>query len=113
MNTNILQQVVTAYNESTRILHFRASEAVPVDEAVKIMALALDCKPHEGGYNDFKPNCLKKLPKHSQVTLAREGSVCVYVTTSTENINEEQLRVKLGADECDILNGFTIRVWWD
>ena len=62
--------------EKRRRLNFLASHSVTRDEAVEIMAQAVP-----NGYNEFQPNgqTLAKFPDDSQITLAREGSVCVYV----------------------------------
>jgi len=35
--------------------------------------------PTHCGYNNFSPSLLAKLPANSELNLAREGSVCVYV----------------------------------
>lgn len=109
-----MKETVAAYSEGpSRNLNFKASEAVTIDDAIKIMCKALDCRQNDEAYNDFRPAFLKKLPKNSLVTLAREGSVCVYVHSIAFDIDEEKLRIKMGADECDIRDGSTIRLWWD
>ena len=77
-----------------RNLNFKASAAVPKDEAVKIMTDALFCEsPEEQGYNNFKPIFLGKIPEGKTL---RKGFA---------------KRVKI--DECDTQPDGTIRLWWD
>lgn len=125
MNKTVLTETKEAYVDSDpkldwsvasarRNLEFRASEKVSVDEAVNIMTKALRLKsPNIEGYNAFRPESLKKLPLGSEVTLAREGSVCVYVTLPEGvDVNLRQLATAMDADECD-REGSQIRIWWD
>lgn len=93
------------YTNGKRNLNFKASVAVPRDEAVRIMGKAIP-----GGYNEFDANLLKKLPPDSMVTIAREGSVCIYVTP--ELGDAEALNRSLKCDEFDNKDGAT-RIWWD
>jgi len=115
------------YHETLDIrnLRFRASQSVSPEIAVEIMKLACP------GYNDFEAEDLAKFPDDCQITIAREGSVCVYVKPGEKKL---PTRAKLGADEYDIVTednygigyhaatedetaygGFKgeIRVWWD
>lgn len=87
-----------------RDLHFRALFPVTRDEAVKIMEKCV------GGYNEFEARLLKKLPEDAQVTLAREGSVCIYVKGKLP----ESLKEAMKEDEFDYnpSTGET-RIWWD
>ncbi len=113
MNNKVKAQVVGAYFEATRNLNFRASAAVPVKDAVSIMATALGVKPNECGYNEFRPNLLNKLPKGSKVTLAREGSVCAYVTLPQGDTTPlEDIQALTKADGC-FMKGTELRLWWD
>jgi len=75
------------YNDAIaqRNLNFRAADPVTRDEAVAIMREALA----HGSYNEFKPSLLELLPTDAQVTIAREGSVCVYVKGNPLNIAPE------------------------
>ena len=57
-----------------RNLDFRASAAVTRDEAVAIMAKAIEYE-----YNEFDAELLNQLPDNALVTIARESSVCIYV----------------------------------
>lgn len=57
-------------------------------------------------YNHFTPELLGVLPKDSMITLAREGSVCVYVTPPLKTIPD------LLQDTTGNKNGQT-RIWWD
>lgn len=117
MNKTVLNEVKVAYADSTlpwdvgcklRNLDFKASQPVSIDDAVKIMTIALGLKSETHcGYNEFAPALLRKLPKGSMVTLAREGSVAVYVHTQMFVDGKE-----LHADECDERpDGW--RLWYD
>jgi hypothetical protein len=94
-----------------RNLNFRASHEVTRDEAREIMTAYVP------GYNEFKPELIGKLPADSRVTIAREGSVCLYVRTlAREEISADELR----ADEVDAESSphydapfIQIRIWWD
>jgi hypothetical protein len=119
----VLDETKLAYCDSTmpwekavkyRNLSFRASKPVEVMEAVKIMTSALGLKHcDENGYNEFSPSQLGLLPVGSMVTLAREGSVCVYVTLPQgAQFTEKQSR-DMKADEYHIEPDGTIRLWWD
>ena len=109
----VTKEVCHAYNEDTRQLQFKASAPVTIEEAVKIMAKALDCDEDVEGYNNFKPNLLRHLPAGSKVTLAREWSVCVYVTLPKGVAFEDINTSPLNADECDNPEKGIVRVWWD
>jgi hypothetical protein len=120
----VLAETKLAYCDSTmnwtqscklRNLNFIASAPVSVDDAVKIMTESLGLKSAtEKGYNNFAPGLLRKLPKGSQVILAREGSVCVYVKLPTNYKNiSDRIRQSLDVDECDIQPDGMIRLWWD
>jgi len=87
--------------EKERKLNFRASAPVTRDEAAEIMAAACP-----GGYNEFKASLIKKLPPESMVTLAREGSPCIYVAGTITKIPG------MKADEWHNEKGET-RIWWD
>lgn len=86
-----------------RNLNFRASAAVSRDEAIAIMREACP------SYNEFKPSILRGLPPDARVTLAREGSVCVYVAgalyfkTSDFKADESGYNADTGES----------RLWWD
>ncbi len=90
---------------ATRNLSFRAAGPVPRDTAFSIMDEAL------GGstYNAFEAKLLRKLPDHSQVTIAREGSVCVYVKgrvyASAKALKADEFDYNVETDET--------RIWWD
>lgn len=84
-----------------RNLHWRASAPVTRDEAIAIMEETCP------SYNEFSPKLLRKLPADAMVTLAREGSVCVYVDKAgTASVKS------LKADEFDN-DGTNVRIWWD
>jgi hypothetical protein len=110
VNEAVRRSVLVAYNEDTRQLDFRAMSPVSIDVAVKIMAEALGVSENEEGYNSFKPSILRKLPKGSQIILAREGSVCVYVQGNVKNT--------VKADEHEYIEARyplrnVTRLWWD
>ena len=66
-------------------------------------------------YSDsLKPNHLRMLPNGSKVTLAREGSVCAYVTLPKgKTLTEKTAYAKMMADEYHIQENGSIRLWWD
>lgn len=110
MNTTVEKEVKAAYTDcwmdgdeayKLRNLHFRASSPVSRDEAREIM------QKYVPGYNAFEPELIKKFPKDSQIVIAREGSVCLYVKAS------KYPSVKaVKADERD-RDGEFMRYWWD
>lgn len=106
VNETVRRSVLVAYNEDTRQLQFLAVSPVPRDVAVAIMKEACP------SYNAFTPSLLAKLPADAMVQLAREGSVCAYVTG---NLTHLQATVK--ADECSFVNTYphrnVTRFWWD
>ncbi len=87
-----------------RKLDWRASAPVTRDEAIVIMT---EICP---SYNEFSPGCLLKLPKSAMVTLAREGSVCVYAdqtgTGTVKSMKADEWHPNYRQD------GLT-RIWWD
>jgi hypothetical protein len=86
---------------SRRNLNWRASAPVTRDEAISIMQETCP------SYNEFEPNLLKKLPANASVTLAREGSVCIYVdkvgAATAKNMKADEWHAKDGE----------VRIWWD
>jgi hypothetical protein len=84
-----------------RNLSFRASQAVDPKTAQAIMEKACP------GYNAFRPKFLGLLPDDCQVTLAREGSVCIYVRPGKSKI---PTRSKLKADEYSVLKEDTFAI---
>ena len=72
-------------------------------EAMDIMKKALG-----GGYNEFRPELIDKLPADAKIQIAREGSVCLYVKT-TGKLSKASLK----ADELDNIGNGVYRVWWD
>ncbi len=118
MNTpsfaTVRAEALEAYADSTphdqpnamtrRNLSWRAPGPVTRDEAIMIM---LETCP---SYNLFTPSLLKKLPAEAMVTLAREGSVCVYVdktgTATVRTLKADEWHPNYQQD------GLT-RIWWD
>ena len=84
---------------ATRNLHFRAFRTVPAKVAAAIMAKAVP-----RGYNNFHADLLNHIK--GQVLLAREYSVCVYVSPGAV------ARGELGEDEYNVIDG-KLRLWWD
>lgn len=84
-----------------RNLNWRASAAVSPAEAISIMEETCP------SYNEFTPELLKQLPSDAKVTLAREGSVCIYV----DKVGDATVG-NLKADEFDN-DGANVRIWWD
>jgi len=115
MNKTILAETKRAYCEETRNLNFRASKSVPVLDAVTIMCAALGCKDNESGYNNFKPGFLLALPQDANVTLAREGSVCVYVKLPKGHTLKLDARTQraMMIDEYHPQKDGSVRLWWD
>ena len=110
----VKRQVIKAYTEATRNLNFKASGAVTIEEAVTIMAKALDCDEDIDGYNNFQPACFRKLPEGTEITLAREGSVCAYIKSPMGIIpSQEKLTRAMVIDEWHPQSNGTIRLWWD
>lgn len=85
-----------------RNLNWRASAPVTRDEAIAIMQETCP------SYNEFKPSLLRKLPADAMVTLAREGSVCIYVDKVSP-----ATAGSLKADEFGGKQGGLCRIWWD
>lgn len=111
-NTAVDDEVKMAYADchmgwekgsKLRNLDFRASNPVSVEEAISIMTKWVP------GYNGFYPQLLKYLPKNAKVTIAREGSVCIYVTGAKVT---QKIATKMDADEFDS-QGQSYRLWWD
>lgn len=67
-------------------------------------------------YNEFKPELLDYLPDDTQVKIAREGSVCVYVASKTLDsfsvAERNELRKVMKLDEFSKYNN-EHRLWWD
>lgn len=111
---SVKQQVIAAYNEATRNLNFKASSAVSINDAVKIMSLALECDEDCEGYNFFKSNLFRHLPKGTKITLAREGSVCAYIIPPKGiTLQEHDYAPLMLFDEWSVEANGTIRIWWD
>lgn len=99
------EEAMRLYHEKfahERNLNFRASRSVPPKIAKRIMAKAII------GYNGWEPDLMDHIPDDCEVTIAREGSVCVYVRGKLENQN------LLHANEIDAdLVDDETRIWWD
>lgn len=111
----VKRQVIKAYTEANRNLHFKASAPVTIDEAVKIMTEALDVG-HEAmeGYNNFSPQLFRSLPEGTKITLAREGSVCAYIKPPKDiPLQVAKLSRAMVVDEFDKAANGTWRIWWD
>ena len=112
MKTQIEQienEVMTAYCDcnnqhpfNCRNLNFRASGAVSRDDAARILSKAIP-----DGYNEFNFSLLNKFPRNAQFVIAREGSVCLYISG-----DELPSAAKVLADEKS-QEGVETRFWWD
>ncbi len=111
---NILDEVREAYADcwlpwkegsKRRNLNFRASQPVSRDEAREILQEAIP-----RGYNAFQASLLLQLPGEARITIAREGSVCIYVQGQLP----ETLQRPLLADEWNYNSRRDeTRIWWD
>lgn len=130
---NVKAAVKRAYNEETRQLDFMAESTVTVNEAVEIMTEALELNNEvELGYGNFSPTVLRELPEGSMITLAREGSVCVYVnipevfTDVVDRRYKQYVQRYMKADEFGLYSRQnprthygalrpvnSVRLWWD
>lgn len=86
---------------TSRNLNWRASKPVNELEAAIILER---CGVY---YNDFYPSLLLELKRGSEVYLAREGSVCVYVKGKVlaMSLQEDEHHYNEETDET--------RLWWD
>jgi hypothetical protein len=89
-----------------RKLDFRAPYSVSKEQAIQILRKEI---PH--GYNLFNAQLLKHLPDNARVTIAREGSVCIYVFLDGSPLHENKA---MKYDEF-YYNPQTqeTRIWWD
>lgn len=127
---NVKAAVKWAYNEETRKLDFMAESVVTVPEAVEIMTEALGLESEtEQGYGNFSPTVLRELPECTMVTLAREGSVCIYVNIPFNPafvFDNRYVQRYMKADEFGLYSSVnqrtyygvlrpvnSIRLWWD
>ena len=96
---------------SKRNLSFRASQAVSRDKTIALF------KDHVPGYNAFEPSLLETLPEDSEITIAREGSVCIYIKGNLEEqmgFSVPDIRDKLSCDEINYKKSTDeTRIWWD
>ncbi len=94
---------------STRKLDFRCEYGVPVDIAITILSMA-----GVEQYNDFNFECLAKFDDNCTIQIAREGSVCLYVTRKGSYV-EMPTAQDVKADEMDEVSGEdnVFRYWWD
>ncbi len=109
---SVIQEVKQAYadchmswerGQSVRNLNFRAGEYVTPAKAEEILTAAI---PH--GYNSFRAELLAKFPEGTQVEIARESSVALYVRGKNLPSRNSML-----ADEVDIQPDGSTRYWWD
>lgn len=98
--------------EKIRNLDFRASKALPKEKAKDLFFKYVE------SYNAFAPELLDYLPDDSLIQIAREGSVCIYVSSpalqklSVKQLNK--LQQDLDAYELDYdEDNEEYRIWWD
>jgi hypothetical protein len=121
MNKIVDAEVKSAYSDcwmkdrkaasKLRNLDFRASEPVSKKEAIRII------NKYVPEYNEFTSELLDFLPDDSEIGIAREGSVCIYVTSeelSDSPALQKNLCKALEADEFDYdEDNDEWRIWWD
>jgi len=114
-NPDIYQSVIDAYSDcndissAERDLYFICDFPVTRDDAILIIK---DAIPE--GYNAFFYEILKALPKESLVFLAREGSVCIYVSYNGNSNALHKAAEKMCVDELDFDSKSNLyRMWWD
>lgn len=91
-----------------RNLNFKSSVKITVKEAIRIFT-DMD---KNFTYNEFSPSLLKHLGEDTLITVAREGSVCVYVHAEQLVNTSQKLREIMKADEFGGKAG-QFRIWWD
>ena len=95
-----------------RNLHFRASGVVPRNVAMGILEMA-----GVKNYNLFDYNLLQKFDESCWFEIAREGSVCLYVTRQNTSVAmptaEEVDADEMALDEAEDNSLNTFRYWWD
>ena len=89
-----------------RQLQYRASFSLSPEVARKAMLLACVYV-----YNAFTPDVLDKFDKDCRVTIAREGSVCLYVRPGASG--RMPCAKAVGADEVRAQDNGEVRYWWD
>ncbi len=90
--------------QERRNLSFRASQTVDRDTAIAIIEAIVP------GYNGFDVEQLANLPEERMVTIAREGSVCLYVKGKLT----PSKWYRLGCSEVDYdKQTDETRLWWD
>lgn len=111
--TKVLSDMLNAYSDCNsqstrpRTLDFKSELPVNTVEAYHIMTKSL--KDINGTYNDFNVELLKLLPENSEIYLAREGSVCIYVSGKLD-IHKSKLK----ANEFNYYENINqTRIWWD
>lgn len=100
------------FDYSSRNLNFRSDFALTPELAKQIMEDALS---KYGMYNEFTPgkiDNLEQLFDKPIVTLAREGSVAIYVHgTPTESLST--IKKLMDADDVRTMQPNITKIWWD
>ncbi len=104
---NVEKQVVEAYSETNGQMMFKADHWVDPVTARKILAKALAWSGD--GYNEFTPDLLDFFPLDSEILIAREYSVCLYVRSNSRLPSASRVK----ADEVDVQEDGSTRYWWD
>jgi len=99
----IAQDKSLSWAIATRQLMFRASKALSVKQAIQVLQRFVS------NSNDFAVAALELLPKTAKVTLAREYSVCLYISGVTLT---QEIAKKMQVNEFSEENG-EYRLWWD
>ncbi len=117
-NDKVRLEVLQAYsdcneqNKGERNLKFKASEPVGGEALISIMKEAVLV-----GYNEFSEKSTKHLVsvfgENAQYTIAREGSVCIYVKPAKGERTSIDGFCAGDYDECSIEDDGLLRLWWD
>jgi len=102
----VRREVKKAYGEKGRMI-FRASMGLnPLD----VFTIMTEVVPK---YNNFDAHCLLRLPIGCSVTIAREYSVCLYVSVPRHAEITRAMAKKMLVSEFTITLGGEARLWWD
>lgn len=113
---DVIYSILQAYSDccdidGERDLGFKASMALDAETASSVLAVAVP-----DGYNAFDSSVFAEVveafPK-ATFTIAREGSVCVYVNLGTRVWLSRGVQPFLKVDELSVETDGTLRLWWD
>lgn len=88
-----------------RCLDFKSPKFFKKAQAKSILKKAVH------GYNSFTYSCLDCLPEKAEISIAREGSVCLYIQNCKIS---RKMANKMSVDEFDWdAKRNCYRLWWD